>query len=532
MTVSTASVRNSGLARTGIAGLVIAACWLLPVTVSWRFAPDLGHAWAVPLLIGYLLWERWNEFAAALPSRDPAPLAPGSRARRLLWVLAVGLACVQPPLRVFLAPFPQWPALLGLYTLTFLSVALAGAWMLGGRAGLRWIGGPLVLLVSALPVPSSFEGAVIIPLRELWAALTAEISNLLGLPALAIGTSVRLGAGWVGVDEACGGIRSLQACVMIGLFFGEWYRFRLLRRLALLAVAVAAALLGNFGRVLFLSLRASSGLHAVESSHDLAGWIAMGFSLVLTGWLACRWAGYRFPEQARTVAPAPAAATAAPISLAAVWLSFIAAIFAASDVGTRLWFARGESQRRAGVAQWTVALPEKHWSFRRTPLVESARDMLRPDNYVAGVWRAESNVQVAAYYIEWRRGQIARSVPFLHNPTVCLPLAGCELQGALEPLDIDWPGGAIRFFAYKFRRGSEDILVAFTIWDPSRGGPLTSPGDLSTWREWWRAQWREVREARQHQPAQLLTVTVPWSGAAAPIARDVLQKIVHPVSPP
>lgn len=502
---------------------ILAAAWVLPVSGAWKYSPDLGHAWAVPLLMAYLWWERWAERPMLTAATG------GKRFGKGWWWLAGALVLAEVPLRLLLTPFPLWPMLLAGYTAIFAGIALLGAWGLAGCAGVRWVRGPLLLLVSVLPVPSMVENAVILPLRTVWASLAAEISNLCGLPALAYGTSVRLGSGWVGIDEACGGIRSLQACVMIALFFGEWYRFRWGRRLALIGVGVAAALLGNFGRVLYLSLRAGAGIRAVESAHDLAGWLAMAASLALTGWLACRWGGYKLPEPRSPAAAAPAASAVPGMSPAIVWLTTLALLFLASDVGTRLWFAHGEEVRRTSITQWSAALPSHHWSFHPAPpLTEDAQAMLRPDIYVAGNWRSTGDLPVSAYYIEWRRGQVARSVPFLHNPTVCLPLAGCELVGALDPISVQWSGGTLPFHAYKFRRAGEEILVAFTIWDPSRGQPLRQPEALHSWRDWWDGQWREVREARQNQPAQLFTIAVPWSVHAAETARQLLEEMVIP----
>ena len=148
---------------------------------------------------------------------------------------------------------------------------------------MRWLGGPLIILAAALPWGNQLEQHLIYPLREAMAAMTAEVSNLLGRPAIAAGTSVRLGSGWVGVDEACGGIRSLEASVMLALFFGEWLRFSWRRRTALVGLGVLAALLGNFLRILFLSQRAGDGAAAFVAAHDAAGWLALAFSLALIG---------------------------------------------------------------------------------------------------------------------------------------------------------------------------------------------------------------------------------------------------------
>ena len=356
------------------------------------------------------------------------------------------------------------------------------------------------------------------------AAFTAEISNLIGQPAVAVGTTIRLASGWLGIDEACGGIRSLQACFMIGLFFGEWYRFSLGRRVALIGVGVAAALLGSFSRVMFLGLRAGVGIRSMETVHDYAGWIAMVLSLALTSWLACKWAEFRWPEQ-RLVAR-----SSVVLVPAWRWIAVVVILLAGNEVLTRWWFAHGEKSR-ASIPQWTAKLPESHWSFHRDPLSETARDMLRPDYYFAGHWQAATDKPAAAYYVVWQSGQVARFIPFLHNPTVCLPLSGCELVEKLNPINIHWVGGEIPFFAYKFRRLGDEMIIAFTIWDPERGQMLNRTDTIVSQLQWWRRQWTDVKEARQNQPAQLLTVSLAWEQDARGAMQTLLEKIIVPASP-
>lgn len=498
----------------------LAGLWLIPAATAWHLAPDLGHAWAVPVLMAYLWWERWGE----RPMLDDRA-GTARRARVVLLTTLGALGLLELPLRLLLTPFPLWPMLLATFTLLFAGVALAGAGLLGGAAAVRWVGGPLILLLSALPIPSLAETEFILPLRGIMASLTAEISNLLGYPALAMGTSLRLGHGWVGVDEACGGIRSLQACVMIGLFFGEWYRFRWGRRLVLLLAAIGCALLGNFARVLTLSLLAHSGLDTLEQAHDPAGWIAMGFSLVLTGWLACRWAGYRWPERKPPAAPAPASVSA-PFR-AVYFVSAIVGLLTLNELATRIWFHQGE-QRRAVVPRWTAQFPVGDQSYQPQPLAQTARAILQPDHYLAGRWRVAEGIYASAYYIEWRHGQLARSIPFLHNPTVCLPYAGCELLETLPLLQVPTQSGTVPFHAYRFRQFGQDILVAFTIWDTSGGQPLRSTFATNSWAEWWHLQWKEVQEAHEHQPAQLLSITIPFAKGAEQMASRQLSSIIAP----
>lgn len=492
-----------------VAGL--AAAWLLPLHITWQSSPDLGHAWVVPLLMAYLWWERWDE----RPAITARPVRAG------LWGLAVALALSHALWRLFLTPFPVWPAALALFTATLVTAVLVGAALVGGRSAVRWVGGPLVLLLVTMPIPSAVEVSLIGPLRSGMAALAAEISNAAGQPAMASGTSVRLAYNWVGVDEACGGIRSLQACLMIALFFGEWYRLSLPRRTVLALAGIAAALLGNGGRVIFLALRADAGPGALEASHDLAGWLAMGTSIVLTGWLAWHWAGYRLPQQARRE-PRQAGAS----SPAWRWATALAAAFLVSETAIHLWYSRFETAAGQAAPPWAARLPEGRSGFRAEPLTVYARELLRPDHFAAGGWPIGDDRSAAAYYIEWHRGQVARAVPFLHNPTVCLPLAGCELERSLPSLAVRWHGMEIPFFAYRFRRLGEPILVAFTIWDPQRQRLLTAPVDdafalLSPWR------WAQIRDSGRHQPAQMLTVSIPWSDDAPARMQSLLTELIQ-----
>ncbi len=481
------------------AGLgILALLALVPLAEVWRQSPDLRHGWASALLMAYLWWERSTERPTTVPRADHGAA---------WWIVGLVAAATALPLRLLLTPFPLWTTVLWAYVGLLACLAAAGEWRRAGPAGARWLLSPCILLASALPWPAFFEQSVIYPLREGMASLAAEVCYLVGRPALAVGTTVRLASGWVGIDEACGGIRSLQACVMIGLFFGEWFRFKLLRRGLLLAVGVTAALAGNFGRVLFLAFTAGqAGGQAVERYHDLAAWVALGLSLIVTAAMACRWAGWKFPGVAlpgpRQDLPVPAAGGA--------WLLFCASLLTLGELGTRGWFAQG-TRESAQVTQWTAALPEGHRSFVAEPLTESAAEMLQPDGFRAGRWQESGGVNLSAYYVEWRRGQVARSIPFLHNPTVCLPLAGCELAGQLNSFEVAWHGLNIPFQAYRFTRRGEEFWVAFTVWDPSRAVALNNPSDTVSFADWWRSRWREVAQRRAVQQAQMLTLAVGGS---------------------
>lgn len=487
---------SRGAAVAWVLAALLAALALVPLTTAWTEAQDLGHGWAVPLLAGYLWWERWGE--------RPSGLARERLSARW-WLAAVVIAVVAFASRVVLTPFPLWPAALAAYLFVIAAVALGGAWLAAGGAGVRWLGGPLIVVLGALPWPSLLELKIVGPMRGLLASAAAEVCYASGVSALAAGTTLRLAHTWVGVDETCGGMRSLQATVMAALFLGEWLRLTWPRRVGLVGVGMAAAVFGNFLRILLLVWRASAGGEpALQAAHDLAGWIALAVSLGLTGGVAWWWRSAAAPTPARVTVTAPDGRAAFPRA-ALVWVGMLVLALGVVEVGTRAWYVRGERQQ-AAVAKWSVSFPDRRAEFRSVPLGRSAREMLRPDFFASGEWQDDQQRRIGAYYVEWRRGQAAHSIPFMHNPTICLPMSGCELVRPIGTVAVRWAGGEIPFHAYLFRRTGEIFAVAFVIWDPSRGRPLEN--DSVTWRSWMTARFQHVVEARADQPAQLLAVAV------------------------
>jgi hypothetical protein len=241
----------------------------------------------------------------------------------------------------------------------------------------------------------------------------------------------------------------------------------------------------------------------LNAAHDLAGWIALATSLGLTGLVASKMR--RIVVAGSNSAGVSVVRRGAPEG-ALMWTASLVAMLAVVEAGSRWWFWRGTVPQAATVAQWTVRFPDRSADFRSAPLSDAAREMLRPDFFAAGEWEGEHQRRTSAYYIEWQRGQAAHSIPFLHNPTVCLPMSGCELVGPLGVIAVHWAGGEIPFRAYTFRRSGEDFAVGFAIWDPSHGRSLEN--DSVGWKGWVTARLQHVVEARADQPAQLLSVAL------------------------
>ncbi len=484
-----------------IAAAFIAALALVPLKHAWSQADDLGHGWAVPFLIAYLWWERWGQ-RPAFGSREK--VSPRG------WLAAALLVLLALPLRLLLTPFALWPAVLALYLAVLVAAALGGAWLAAGAAGVRWVGGPLIILAGAVPWPSLLEANFIVPLRKFLAYSAGEVCGWVGVPARAAGTTLQLAHAWVGVDEACGGMRSLQAGVTAALFLGEWLRLSWPRRISLGLFAVVAAILGNFLRILFLVWRASvGGTDAVIAAHDFAGWLALISSLGLTGLAAWRLRGH--PVVVVSARPAPVPRTPLPRA-ALVWFGTLAAIFTLIEVGTRAWYRRGAELQIAAVPHWTVRFPGRELAFHRVPLQPASWEMLHPDFFTAGEWHDHHRL-ISAYYVEWMKGEAALYIPFMHNPTICLPMSGCNLMRQLHTVWVPFQGRLIPFRTYVFDRNGVQFVVAFTIWNSSEGKPLLQEGER--WRHWLATRFHYVANGWSSQPGQMLAVSLGGEGAEA-----------------
>jgi exosortase/archaeosortase family protein len=346
----------------------------------------------------------------------------------------------------------------------------------GGTAWLRHFAFPVAFILVALPWPTAVEVPVIQGLMRMVASFAAETAMLLGIPAQVEGNLIRVSTGLVGVNEACSGIRSLQTSLMIGLLFGELKRFSVLRRLALVAGAVAIALFANFVRAVFLvTVAASKNISEVSRWHDIAGYTIIALVFVGTMGLAYllgrprRNSGFQSaagrirrgePEPSGTASSPPAGRTRPVASLprtqtgcllneagrmpallaaALCWLLFV-------EIGIAAWYRVHETNLVSGI-RWTVQWPEQAPNFRKLNIDPEIRSVLRFDEGQSAAWMltppptTESSAPAKAsgtqvnrlppnavacylYVFRWKPGRNSALLANLHRPDVCLPASG------------------------------------------------------------------------------------------------------------
>ena len=272
--------------------------------VQWSANPQYAYGYAVPFLCLYLIWRKAETANAEMLKAEKLKaksenrlqttdyelgtkaksenrlrttdyeLGTKTKGEKQFQMFGLGLlAFLYLPIRLIQEANPGWA--LATWPLAILVISLNLLFLRSCATRDGWVRGlafPLWFFLIAVPWPFTIEQPVIQGLTRLNTALTVEILGLLGIPAVPQGNVIELATGTVGIDEACSGIRSLQATLMIGLFLGELHRLSAGRRVVCVAGGFALAMVCNLARMLLLCwVAAHRGVDAIAGWHDPAG---------------------------------------------------------------------------------------------------------------------------------------------------------------------------------------------------------------------------------------------------------------------
>ncbi len=522
--------------RVALSVLFLAALWFglcRELSGEWSVNEQYNFGWFVPFFALYLFWLRWQD---APRTEIRSPKSEIRKVQTIAVLLAIAALLVLLPLRLFEIANPEWRLLAWIHAAAVVGLTLLLIWWAGGEARVRHFAFPVAFIFVAVPWPTSLETPVIQGLMRVVARVAAETAMLLGTPAQVEGNLIRVSTGLVGVNEACSGIRSLQTSLMIGLLFGELKRLSVLRRVALVACAVAIALLANFVRAVFLvSIAATEDLSAVGRWHDIAG-----YSIVALVFMATVGFAYLLGRTKPVVAGvSPAESTPRqptrlalqfPVSCLAAaicWLLFV-------EIGTATWYRLHERNLISGI-RWNVRWPEQAPNFRKLKIDEEIRAVLRFDDGEGAAWTATSRVNRSepntisclVYVFRWNPGKNSALLANLHRPDVCLPASGWTktaddgvrsypVSGSFElpfrhfefqrAFEGSAPQIAHAFYCLSEDRasGTSKSLARRSLDEGGRAGTNT-PGMFGSRSEWTRTErLRSVVEGRRHLGQQVI----------------------------
>jgi exosortase len=481
--------------RTGwiIAILIFWFLWFELINflkAEWWLNPQYNYGLIVPLLSLYLLWRRWLS--------RPAPMA--ATAAWLAIILLIVGAVLFLPIRFLVDANPDWRLLSWLLALIVVMSSLSFLYLIGGRAWLRHFAFPFLFFLVAVPWPVRIEQVVIQDLMRAVTALNVIFLQLAGVPALQHGNVIEVGSGFVGIEEACSGVRSLQATLMISLFLGELYFFSATRRIALVIIGAGLAFVCNVVRTAILVwVGTKRGATGIEAWHDPAGLtilIVCLFGLWLVSLIMLR-------RGNRPQIPSPPSSQNAPTHFSSDLLIGLAIWLLLVEVSVQIWY---RAHQIAVGSRWAVHWPESENNYKPVPIAPEAESLLRFNEGGGAAWEGEDGHQWAMYFFRWLPGRTAARFVKVHRPDICLPASGrtIERDNGLRMVTVNGVTMPIR--SYRFDDRGSPLHVFYCYWDARSSYESVAAAESEDWSP--RGRLRAALQGHREIGAQILEVIV------------------------
>jgi exosortase len=454
--------------------VVLAAIWVPVIYLlgaQWSVYEAYNYGWAVPFLCLFLAGQK-------LPTR---PAATTPELGKTAFVLLVVAGLVFSVMRILQEANPLWRVASWGLALAAVAMALLTIYLASGAGRTAHFFFPIVFFLVAVPWPTPVEDALIQTLTRFNSGVAVEVLNVAGVPALLHGNVIEVSTGMVGIDEACSGIRSFQATLMIALFFGAFYQMRGARRWWLLAAGSALALGFNLIRTLLLVfVAAQAGLPAMENWHDPTG-AALLVGCFLCLWGAAVWLARKKNIQKSEIEGQAPGINVTPfphfrVSMLARWLVVWAVALA---VANEAWF-RCHEVRTTKALSWAARWPAANPTLRTNIIPKNALHILQCNEHSSASWTDDDGISWQAFFLRWLPagsfyGRTQEALSKSHNPADCLTAAGLTLQARLEPVLLPVrPGLSLWFSRYIFTAEDHPLYVFF-----SQTEDMTDPVEYS-----------------------------------------------------
>lgn len=244
---------------------LFAADWAA-MAMQWWDSSTYNHVLVVPLILGWLVWQR----APELSRLNPQAWWPGV-------LLVAGALFVW-----LLGDISGTATLSQLGVVAVMQTCVVT--MLGPRAGWALLF-PLAYALFLVPI-----GDELVPtLQMVTAEITIALTHVSGVPAEIEGVFIDTPAGLFEVAEACSGVKFLVAMVALGTLVAHVCFRSWIRRAVFMALAVVLPILANGVRAWgTIYIAQSQGVEfAAGFDHILYGWIF--FAAVMAALLAVSW---------------------------------------------------------------------------------------------------------------------------------------------------------------------------------------------------------------------------------------------------
>jgi exosortase len=444
---------------------------------EWSLNPQYSYGWVVPLLALFLLWKRWDSRPPAAPPRST--LVPA--------IIVAVCAFTLLPLRLIAEANPDWRLISWSLALDVILISLSTIYFSGGFPWVRQFAFPILFFLVAVPWPAQMEQVLVQTLMQWETAINVAMLNFSGVSAVQHGNVIEVATGLIGIEEACSGVRSLQATFMVSLFLGELYEFAVGRRVVLVVAGAILAFVCNLVRTaLLVWAGAKDGAKSIEAWHDPAGWTILVVCFFGLWLLSLRMRKHTEKSVREPAQPSGRPARSMPVSLLAIFFVWILLV----EVGVFHWYGHNRAAESSG---WDVTWPKSETKFEVVPIAPEAQTLLRYTDGGGASWIGPEGHRFTMYFFRWLPGRTAALFVRNHRPDICLPASGMTLRSDSATL-IDVNNFTLPVRSYRFDYRGRPLHVYYCYW----GGRTFSQTSYS--EEDWTAAgrlktaWRGERE--------------------------------------
>jgi exosortase len=246
---------------------------LIELVYLWWDDPNYSHGFLVPIISGYLIWNRMERIKQI-------------NLRPSLWgllLLLSGLLFLLAGKGIEMAGGERGALFLKGFSLIIVCSGML--LLLTGKDVVSKMIFPLFYFLFMIPLPDGIVAMVTVPLQSYATSITITTLQLFSIPSLREGNLIHLPSLTLGVTEACSGIRSLLTLLagvtaLSHMTVRHWWQ-----HLILISSVIPIAIVANAFRVTgtgllayYLGERAAQGFF-----HGFSGWVI----LIMASFLMC-----------------------------------------------------------------------------------------------------------------------------------------------------------------------------------------------------------------------------------------------------
>lgn len=523
---------NAGHAWIPIALLLLALwAWAIAGCMDeWRDNPMYSYGWFVPPLVVFFAWRRLDEPIAGRTVLGSSWI-PGHRGWLALGAAVAALLVL--PTELLRNELPDDRLNNWCLALVAIATTLGVLRCIGGGELVRTLAFAVAFFLTAVAWPKRYETPVTVGLQGFVTDFVVEVMHILGIHAEPQGNSIYLRGGPVGIAEACSGIRSLQASLMISLAIGELFYLRTFRRLTLVALCAATATVLNLGRTLSLCLITEyQGAEAMHKAHDFIGNTIL-LVLPVASWLigrALTLAGGALPTDPPLRPSATDGAPPEPSHLqrvlaAARGLAWVrmpnvvpALVIGLAGFTTyHVWLAILDRRDPPQQTPYFLAVPGPDNGIEQIETHPDVWATLNPTSGGSYIARIGANQpgRISLSHFFWKPAAANRWVTG-HRPDVCMPAGGWKKDASPEPIQITLDGQTLEFTLFRFSSLAQRAVQIWGIW--RNGQPIGMNFFENPTLEW------SLLTGKNRSAVEIVSCVVTYTGDTPPVdlARQVL----------